>query len=78
MFTNNNREYVGCRDAIEDGVTGFLCRSRDSNDLAEKMINIIEMGADARVEMGREGRKKMEREFDVRIISSEYLKILDD
>ncbi len=34
----------GCRDVVEDGTTGLLCRVRDADDLAVKMIQMIEMG----------------------------------
>jgi glycosyltransferase involved in cell wall biosynthesis len=28
---------VGCRDVVDDGVNGFLCRPNDASDLADKM-----------------------------------------
>ena len=64
---------VGCRDAVEDGVSGLLCRVRDADDLADKLLRMIEMPPVERVLMGLEGRKKMEREFDEKIVVDRYL-----
>ncbi len=66
----------GCREAIEDGVTGLLCRVRDASDLAEKLIQMIEMDLSKRAEMGAAGRLKMEREFDEKIVIQKYLEII--
>ncbi len=63
---------IGCREPVEDGVTGLLCRPRDAADLAEKMTQIIELGAEQRAAMGRRGREKMRREYDVRIVTGRY------
>jgi glycosyltransferase involved in cell wall biosynthesis len=64
---------VGCRDVVEDGVNGFLCRMRDAADLAEKLERMIALSPEARGEMGRKGRVKVEREFDERIVIDRYL-----
>ncbi|MDA9285231.1 glycosyltransferase family 4 protein [Pseudomonadales bacterium] len=64
---------VGCRDVVEDGVTGFLCTPRDEVDLADKMDEIIGLSSDQRREMGRRGREKVEREFDQKIVIDLYL-----
>jgi len=67
---------IGCREPVEDGITGFLCMPKDANDLAEKMIKIIEMSHDDRVKMGKRGRKKMEAEYDSNIVINKYLEII--
>lgn len=63
----------GCRNVVEDGVSGFLCRVRDADDLADKMRRIANMTAIERAKMGRAGRAKMEREYDERIVIDRYL-----
>ncbi len=55
---------VGCRDAVDDGVSGFLCRPRDAVDLARQMLRLLATPPALQREMGRAGRRKMEREFD--------------
>jgi glycosyltransferase involved in cell wall biosynthesis len=64
---------VGCREVVDDGVNGFLCRTRDSADLAEKIQRMIALPPDARAAMGRKGREKVERQFDENIVLSKYL-----
>lgn len=63
----------GCREVVEDGVNGLLCRARDAADLADKMERIGEMSAAERETMGRAGRAKVIREFDERIVLERYL-----
>jgi glycosyltransferase involved in cell wall biosynthesis len=67
----------GCRQIVEDGVTGLLCRPKDSTDLKEKIERMIALGPAQRSEMGRKGRQKMEREFDERIVIARYLSAID-
>ena len=63
----------GCREVVEDGQNGFLCRVKDARDLATKMIAMMEMApADSRA-MGEASRKKMERQFDERLVIDAYL-----
>ena len=68
---------VGCRDAVDDGITGFLCLPRDVGDLSEKILLILKMSPEERNTMGLHGRGKMMREFDEKIIIERYLAIID-
>jgi glycosyltransferase involved in cell wall biosynthesis len=68
----------GCRDAIEDGVTGFLCKVRDAPDLAARMCRMLELSPDERGAMGAAGRQKVAREFDERIVITRYLERIRD
>jgi glycosyltransferase involved in cell wall biosynthesis len=64
-------DWAGCRDAVDDGITGLLCRPRDPEDLARQMLRMLAMPATERRKMGEAGRSKMEREFDeTRVIES--------
>lgn len=71
-------DVVGCREIVDDGVNGLLCRPRDAADLAEKMRRMITLSSEERAEMGRRGRDKVEREFDERIVIGKYLKAIAD
>jgi glycosyltransferase involved in cell wall biosynthesis len=53
---------------VEHDVNGYLCKARDANDLAEKIKDMIKLSVDERRGMGLRGRKKMEQNFDERII----------
>jgi glycosyltransferase involved in cell wall biosynthesis len=69
-------DMAGCRDAIDDGVTGFLCRPRDSDDLCAAMEKFLVLSADQRAAMGRAGRTKMEQQFDETLILNDYLELV--
>lgn len=69
---------TGCRDIVDDGVNGLLCRVRDGKDLADKMERMISFSAAEREEMGRKGREKMIREFDKKKVIEIYLQTIDD
>ncbi len=64
---------VGCRDVVDDGITGYLCSPKNASDLADKMAKVITMSPDERTAMGMRGRAKVEREFDEKIVISKYL-----
>ncbi len=66
----------GCRDVVDDGETGLLCRARDAGDLAAKMAAILEMDAPARRQMGEQGRRKMIAEFDEVHVIERYFETL--
>lgn len=66
---------VGCRDVVEDGVTGYIAKVRDVASLAHAMIKFVELPFAQKVEMGLNGRQKMEREFDQQVIINKYLEV---
>ncbi len=63
----------GCRNAVSDGVNGFLCAPRDHKDLAGKLIAFLSLEPEARMQMGMASRIKVEREYDERIVVNRYL-----
>lgn len=66
----------GCRETVENGVTGFMVKKGDGKELADAMERFLRLNADERIKMGEKGREKMEREFDRRIVTDEYLDII--
>lgn len=75
IITTDN---VGCREVVEDGITGFLCKIKDSEDLAKQMEKIISMSEEERIQMGLKGREKMENEFSFDTVINKYVEILND
>jgi glycosyltransferase involved in cell wall biosynthesis len=69
---------VGCREVVDDGVNGYLCKVRDPGDLAEKMERMLSLSLGQRSEMGQRGRAKMEAEFDEQIVIRRYLAAISD
>lgn len=62
----------GCRDVVDHNVSGLLCRANDPHDLAEKMLAFCRMEVDSRRNMGGQGRRKMEQEFDENFVIAQY------
>ena len=68
----------GCREVVIDGVNGLLCRLRDSEDLAEKIMQMIAMPMSALLQMGQESRRLAETRFDEQIVIRKYLEAIDE
>jgi hypothetical protein len=66
----------GCRDVVEDGRNGFLCKVRDPASLAEAMLRMMQLPLEERLAMGDAARRKVETEFDERIAVGRYLDAL--
>ena len=67
---------AGCREAVEEGVSGYLSKARDTNSLYMKMSQFCALDHDAREVMGLVGRKHMEEMFDKKKIVSETVEAL--
>lgn len=68
----------GCRETVDDGVTGLLVKPRDTDDLVAKIRQFLSLTYEQRRQMGIRGREKMEREFDRQIVVKAYLDELDN
>lgn len=66
----------GCRELIEEGVTGALCRPRDAASLAAAMERIAKLPPDGLRALGRAARIKVEREFGEQRVVDAYLAAL--
>lgn len=54
----------GCLEAVEDGVTGFLCEKKNPEDLYRVMKQFAGLTFEERKAMGLSGRKRTETLFD--------------
>ena len=64
----------GCRDAIEDGLTGFLVPVRNSEALAEKIRILLNNPLLCR-KMGKAGRSRAEEVFDINKVVAKHIEI---
>ena len=69
---------VGCREVVDDGVNGYLCKVRDAGDLAAKMEQMLSLSPEQRSEMVQRGRAKMVAEFDEQIVIKKYLAAIEE
>ncbi len=63
----------GCREVVLQGENGFLCQVKNSEDLAHKLQNMMELDENQRSTMGEVGRKLVEEKFDEQIVIRKYL-----
>ncbi len=64
---------AGCRETVEDGITGFLIPIKDEDSLVDALEKFLKMSWEQRRQMGLAGRAKIEREFDRQIVADKYL-----
>ena len=67
----------GCRETVDDGVTGYLVKPRSAEDLIAKVEQFLLLSYEEKVAMGHAARTKMEREFDREIVVKKYLKEIE-
>lgn len=63
----------GCREIVEDGVTGYLVKSCDSQALTDAVRKFMGLSVKDREKMGLLAREKMEKEFDRNLVVDAYL-----
>lgn len=63
----------GCKETVDDGKTGFVIEAKSAKSLEDAIERFIALPYNQKVLMGREGRKKVEREFDRKIVVDAYL-----
>lgn len=63
----------GCRETLEDGVTGFLVPVNDVSAVFQATEKIINMSVEQRTQMGMQGRKRIQEKFDRRIVVKAYM-----
>lgn len=66
----------GCREAVDNGKSGMLCKVRNSNSLYKAMKRFTELSRTKREEIGKAGREKMEQEFDKNKVVEETVNVL--
>ena len=54
----------------------FLVNKNDTQDLILKLENFLKLSNDERAQMGIAGRRKMEREFDRKIVVDAYMDVV--
>ena len=63
----------GCMEAVDDGATGYLFPEKDTESLYNCIQKFLDLSIHEREEMGKNGRAKMEKEFNRQIVIDAYL-----
>jgi len=63
---------VGCRDTVEDGVTGWLVGARDVQALADTTNHLLKMPHEQAAVVSLQARRRILAEFDEQIVLDAY------
>ncbi len=66
----------GCIETFEPNITGFACDKQSKDSLLDAIIKCLNTPIDELEEMGKKGRKKIEREFDRKEVIKKYCEII--
>lgn len=69
--------HTGCKETVEDGVTGFLVKKQDAGALTAAVEKFLTLPIEKRAKMGQMARLKMEKEFDRKIVIEAYIKEIE-
>lgn len=67
----------GCRETVDDGITGYLIEAQNSRSLIEAIERFILLPYEQKKQMGLNGREKVEKEFSREIVVQAYLNELE-
>lgn len=66
----------GCREVVVDSYNGYLCKERDADDLANKMLKVLNTEYTSLTELGNNGRNLVESKFSQEFVAAKYLESL--
>lgn len=64
----------GCRETVDDGVTGYIVPVNDEAAVLDAVEKFLSLTWEQRRDMGLAGRAKVEKEFDRQIVVDAYIK----
>jgi glycosyltransferase involved in cell wall biosynthesis len=73
IITSLNR---GCKEVVLNNSNGYVCNLNDPFDVADKMEKMINLSADERTRMGKNGRALVIKKFNVQSVICEYERTL--
>ena len=66
----------GCRELVQDKKSGIICKPRSSESLKRAMLKMINLDDDARMRMGKVGRKIVQSGYDEKFVIDAMLKVI--
>jgi glycosyltransferase involved in cell wall biosynthesis len=63
----------GCRETVQHGYNGYLCRVRDAADLADKLLLVAQLPSARLAALGAASRQLAESTFDEQLVLRQYL-----
>lgn len=68
---------AGCKEIVDDGINGYLIECKDTKSLEEKVEQFVNLPFNKKKEMGLKARKKVEKEFDRKIVIYKYFEEIE-
>ena len=66
-------DHTGCRETVEHGKSGYIVEKRNVARLVGAIKDFILLGHEEKCAMGRNGRTKVELEFDRKLVTENYM-----
>lgn len=73
IITSDN---PGCREVVDDGINGYLCKPKDLDSLVNAIEKFIALTSEQRAQMGKAGRIKMKTCFHESIVVEKYVQTI--
>lgn len=67
----------GCKEGFEDGVTGIGFEARSKEALYDAIVRFLKLSHEERMQMGKNAREKMKREFDRQMVVQAYMEEIE-
>ena len=64
---------TGCKDVVTDGLNGILCEPQNAGSLESSLRKMLLLTHDQRMEMGKQGRIKVKKEYEKSIVVDKYI-----
>ncbi len=68
----------GCEEIVEHERTGYLFERKNNRQLCKMMEKFLQLSHEERAVMGREARRKIEKDFDRNVIVKKYLDVIKE
>lgn len=68
----------GCKEAVDNGVNGYLCQKQSADSLYDCMDKFMQRTLEEKREMGKQGSVKMQNEFDKTMVVKKVLSVLHE
>ncbi len=64
---------TGCKDVVVDGLNGILCEPQNAASLEVALRKMLALTEAQRIEMGKQGRLKVQKEYEKSIVVNKYI-----
>ena len=68
----------GCRDIVNHGVNGYLCKAKSHRSVASAMIKMIRLSYGQRLAMANASRSKIVEGYDEKVVVKKYLQAVSE